>query len=77
MTQILKPVGHCVVNRVIDFAFHCFALDQLKQVCPLASEICTAKAILTKFTSALVLVLEVKSEQKCGSHLQRPPPLQV
>lgn len=26
MIQILKPLGHCVINRVIDFAFHCFGL---------------------------------------------------
>lgn len=72
MIQILKPLGHCVINRVIDFA-----LDQLKQLCPLASEICTAKSISTTFTSALSLVLEVKSQQKCGSHSQRTLQVQV
>lgn len=52
-------------------------LDQLKQLCPLASETYIAKAILTVVASALFslpLVLKVKSQQKYGSDSQRPHP---
>jgi hypothetical protein len=50
-------------------------LNKLKQLCPLAFQVCTAKAVSAAFASvsSSALVLEVESHPQCGTDSETPP----
>lgn len=74
MIQILKPLGHCVINRLIDFAFH--NPGSAKTIMPSSLWNLYCKGHFNSICFSFILLnfgsLEVKSQQKCCSYSQRP-----